>query len=415
MFGQLRKILGSLATFGVRPEDGDDLRTAKTIWCVCMWFAIPPSWVMYGIFRAFHWPAYETWWLAASLFFSGQLLYFSILRRGIEWFGLASQFFLVAASLTAAATQGGLLGFGGIVFLGLMGPLYALAFPKTSRAVYLMALYLAGIGAIAAFQPKLEPGAVLPASANLWLFAITYMVTASFAFVGLLFFVHQRTEALRRLAAEQQRSERLLLNILPAEIATILKQENRVIADQYEGASVLFADVVGFTPMSAQMTAVEVVELLNEIFSHFDELVDRYGLEKIKTIGDCYMVASGIPSPRPDHAHALVSMALDIRNLVETSMFGGGRRLKFRIGINSGPVVAGVIGRKKFIYDLWGDAVNTASRMESHGVGGAIQITRSTYELIKNEFDCLSMSPVLVKGKGEMEVWHVRGRLPRPS
>jgi len=125
------------------------------------------------------------------------------------------------------------------------------------------------------------------------------------------------------------------------------------------------------------------------------------------------MVASGIPSPRPDHAQALVSMALDIRDLMETRVFVGERRLKFRIGINSGPVVAGVIGRKKFIYDLWGDAVNTASRMESHGVGGAIQITRSTYDLIKDDFDCLPMSPVQVKGKGEMEVWHVRGRADR--
>jgi guanylate cyclase len=406
-------VFRSLAEFGVRPEDGDDIRAAKVIWCVCMWFALPSCWIMVAVCHAFHWRTYGTFWLASGIFYAALVVLFVAIRRGIEWIGLASQIYLIVASLTFAVTQGGLLQSGGVVFMGLIGPLYALAFPKTSRATYMMVLYLIGVGLAAILQPTLHPATVLTASANLWLFVATYSVMGAFTFIALLFFVTQRTAALRRLEVEQERSERLLLNILPGEVATILKQENRVIANQYEGASVLFADVVGFTPMSAQMTAVQVVELLNEVFSHLDGLVDRYGLEKIKTIGDCYMVASGIPKPRIDHAQALVSMALDIRDLVETRVFVGERRLSFRIGINSGPVVAGVIGRKKFSYDLWGDAVNTASRMESHGVGGAIQITRSTYDLIKDDFDCLPLSPVQVKGKGEMEVWHVRGRVVR--
>jgi guanylate cyclase len=166
--------------------------------------------------------------------------------------------------------------------------------------------------------------------------------------------------------------------------------------------------VVNFTPLSAQMTPVEVVELLNEAFSLFDTLAEQHGLEKIKTIGDCYMVAAGVPRPRPDHAHALVSMALQMQKYTQTHDILS-RRLAFRIGINSGPVVAGVIGRKKFIYDLWGDVVNTASRMESQGVGGAIQVTRATYELIKDDFVCEPRGTVTVKGKGEMEVWLVLG------
>jgi guanylate cyclase len=206
----------------------------------------------------------------------------------------------------------------------------------------------------------------------------------------------------------QEQSDHLLLNILPREIADILRSENRVIADAFEEASILFADVVNFTPLSASMSPVELVNLLNEVFSHFDLLAEKHKLEKIKTIGDCYMVASGIPRARADHAQAVAYMALDILDYVKDRSFNG-HTLAFRIGINSGPVIAGVIGQKKFAYDLWGDAVNTASRMESHGLSNVIQITRSTYELIQDEFICEPQKPVFVKGKGEMEVWYVLG------
>ena len=189
----------------------------------------------------------------------------------------------------------------------------------------------------------------------------------------------------------------------------MLKREQRTIATHHAAASILFADVVNFTPMAAAMTPLELVDLLNEVFHCFDGLVDRYGVEKIKTIGDCYMVAAGVPAERPDHASALAGLALDMQAAIDSRTFGG-RRLAFRIGINSGPVVAGVIGRKKFIYDLWGETVNLASRMESHGQSGAIQITRGTYELIKDAFDCRSQGPIMVKGAGHTEIWHVLGR-----
>ena len=233
--------------------------------------------------------------------------------------------------------------------------------------------------------------------------------------VGLIFFVyviaHHAHKAVYisedNLNKEQQKSERLLLNILPKEIAAILKDEDRIIADHHKGASILFADVVNFTPMSANMAPIELVELLNEVFTHLDVLVEKYGLEKIKTIGDCYMVAAGVPRARVDHAHAITSMALNMRDSISKKEFNG-KRLTFRIGINSGPVVAGVIGQKKFIYDLWGDAVNTASRMESHGSSGVIQITEATYHLIKDSFICEPKGSIDVKGKGMMKVWHVK-------
>jgi len=167
--------------------------------------------------------------------------------------------------------------------------------------------------------------------------------------------------------------------------------------------------VVEFTPMAATMTPLQLVDLLNEVFQCFDGLVDKYDLEKIKTIGDCYMVASGVPRTRLDHATALVDLALEMQAAVAERKFGG-QLLSFRIGINSGPVVAGVIGRKKFIYDLWGEAVNLASRMESQGRRRCIQVTSNTHELIRDAFDCTSLGRIEVKGAGTMEVWHVIGR-----
>ena len=213
-------------------------------------------------------------------------------------------------------------------------------------------------------------------------------------------------------AAEEQRekAQALLLNILPEQIAILLEDEIRIIADQYEQVSILFADVVDFTPFSAGLTPLELVEMLNEIFSHIDSLVEKYGLEKIKTIGDCYMAAAGVPRPRADHAKILAQLAVDIRCYINSSIFHG-RGIAVRIGINSGPVVAGVIGSKKFAYDLWGDAVNIASRMESSGSAGLIQVTQSTYELIKDDYNCAALGAVHVKGKGDIQVWNIVGKL----
>jgi len=216
------------------------------------------------------------------------------------------------------------------------------------------------------------------------------------------------------LRGERERSEELLLNILPKEVVAVLKNQPRIIADHFTGATILFADVVNFTPISARLSPTELVDLLNEVFSHFDALVEKYGVEKIKTIGDCYMVASGVPRPRSDHAHVLTRLALEMRDFVNQREFYGDK-LSLRIGLNSGPVVAGVIGRKKFIYDLWGDAVNTASRMESHGSSGVIQITRATYDLIKDRFRCEYLGALEIKGKGAMDVWQVCGDLLRPE
>jgi adenylate cyclase len=223
--------------------------------------------------------------------------------------------------------------------------------------------------------------------------------------VLLHYFVGQKELAYRLLRVEQERSEDLLLNILPPEIAARLKGGEQTIADHYPSVSILFADLVGFTPLTNVLSPNEMVELLNEIYSHFDSLIEKYGVEKIRTIGDNYMIASGLPRPRPDHAQSLANLALEMNTYIASLDPVAGHHLSFRMGINSGSVIAGVIGRKKFAYDVWGDAVNIASRMESQGVPGKIQITRNTYGLLKDDFVCELVGSIDVKGIGQMETW----------
>ncbi|HVY70414.1 MAG TPA: adenylate/guanylate cyclase domain-containing protein, partial [Verrucomicrobiae bacterium] len=214
-----------------------------------------------------------------------------------------------------------------------------------------------------------------------------------------------------QIQAEQARSERLLLNILPAPIADRLKHGEDTIVDSFTEVTVLFADLVGFTQLSTRLTKEELVQSLNEIFSAFDRLAERHGLEKIKTIGDAYMVAGGLPQPRPDHAEAIAEMAMDMQNEIARYNAARGTQLSIRVGINTGPVVAGIIGKYKFIYDLWGDTVNTASRMESHGFPGTIQVTAVTHEKLRDKYRFADRGSVEVKGKGGMRTHWLLGKI----
>ncbi|HEY4057949.1 MAG TPA: adenylate/guanylate cyclase domain-containing protein [Kofleriaceae bacterium] len=209
---------------------------------------------------------------------------------------------------------------------------------------------------------------------------------------------------------ERARSEQLLLNVLPAPIGQRLKRGEAPIADSFPDVTILFSDIVGFTELSARLPAASVVEILNEIFSQFDALADKHGVEKIKTIGDAYLAVAGIPIPREDHAQAMAEMALDMLRVQHEFAKRHDLPLEMRIGVNSGPVVAGVIGKHKFTYDLWGDAVNVASRMESHGLAGRIQITEATYTKLGDRYVTEPRGSVDVKGKGPMASWWLLGR-----
>lgn len=220
----------------------------------------------------------------------------------------------------------------------------------------------------------------------------------------------QEQAYLKRLQEEQEKSERLLLSILPKSVAEQLKQNSSTIADTFPEATVLFADIVGFTQLSTQRSAIEIVSLLNKIFSAFDQLADLHGLEKIKTIGDAYMVVGGLPTPNELHAAAIASMALDMQLAIDDFNQETGESFKIRIGISTGPVVAGVIGTRKFIYDLWGDTVNMASRMESQGLAGCIQVTTSTYDRLFDKYWFEERGAIEVRGKGEMVTYWLKGK-----
>ncbi len=220
----------------------------------------------------------------------------------------------------------------------------------------------------------------------------------------------QEQAYLKQLQAEQEKSERLLLSILPGPVAEQLKQTQSTIAESFAEATVLFADIVDFTFISTHRSPIEMVNLLNHIFSAFDSLAEQHQLEKIKTIGDAYMAVGGIPTHRADHAEAIAEMALDMQGAIAKFNRETGESFSIRIGISTGPVVAGVIGTKKFIYDLWGDTVNTASRMESQGIPGEIQVTDGTYECLKGKYLFEERGTIPVKGKGEMRTFLLKGK-----
>ena len=209
----------------------------------------------------------------------------------------------------------------------------------------------------------------------------------------------------RAMEEEKERYEKLLLNILPQPIAMRMKAEEYLIADDVDECSILFADIVGFTSLAEKMGAAQIVELLNKVFSHFDDECEKLGLEKIKTIGDNYMAACGVPTENPLHAELAVEMGFRMLDFVDSLDPVMGSKLAMRIGVHSGSVVAGVIGKKKFVFDLWGDAVNTAQRMESHGVAGRINISKDTAKLVSKRFEVVSLGLKEIKGKGLMEIF----------
>jgi adenylate cyclase len=300
---------------------------------------------------------------------------------------------------------GGLDESSSVILWALFVPLGAVAFDRPGRAWPWFAAFVATTVLAVALSEVVRPdGADLPEGFVRTFDVLNIIVVSLVAMILLITFARGRDTA-------QARVEALLLNVLPAEIAQRLQSDPNSIADHFDDASILFADVVDFTPLSGRLDARQVVGLLDRLFTSFDELVDRYEVEKIKTIGDCYMVAAGVPSQRPDHAQALAGLALEMRECAKNCLpEGGEHNLRLRIGISSGPVVAGVIGRRRFLYDLWGDTVNMASRMESHGTPDGIQITRSTWELLRDDFVIEPIGLVDVKGKGAVETWRLVGQ-----
>jgi adenylate cyclase len=245
----------------------------------------------------------------------------------------------------------------------------------------------------------------IPAPIKDTFFLMNIMGVACILYAVMFYFQSQKERTLLELGFEQARSEKLLLNILPKSIANRLKNNDMRIADSHEEVTILFADIVGFTKMTTSMPPAELVDLLSQIFSRFDALADKLGLEKIKTIGDGYMVIGGAPAARVDHASVIAKLALEMQKDLTNFNAQTGNALEMRIGISTGPVVAGVIGTSKFAYDIWGDPVNMASRMEKTGVPGKIQVSDVTYQLLKDDYQLKSRGLIEIKGKGEVNTY----------
>lgn len=343
----------------------------------------------------------------AIFIFSAACLILWLPQLWLPVFSIAVIAIMPMVLLTTVFSGGFQSGLEAIVWM-LQIPIAASLFIGPRFTIVALITYIAGIIAAALLEPFAQSIAPEIALGTRMQIAANNMIMMGILATAAGLYLVRQVDYFRR------RADNLLLNILPGPIALRLKESSETIADAYGEVTVLFADIVGSTPLFSQLDPVEAVDWLNEVFTMFDRLVEKYDLEKIRTIGDSYMAASGVPTPRADHAQAMALFALELIHRLEEMPARHGTRLSFRVGINSGPLVAGVIGRSKFQYDLWGDTVNVASRMESHGVAGKIQVTSATHELLKDDFECVNRGEVQIKGKGNMETWFVVAPKDRP-
>jgi adenylate cyclase len=403
-----QRVRERLARIGIDPGDDEDLRARKSLLVLISVVILPIAALWGALYLSF-----------GSLVGIVPLVYMAVLFAAIVVFARTRNFAMLLkvnqvdillAPTLSMIPLGGFLGAGGVGLWGILAPLGALVFSEVRSATRWYLAYVVVFltsGFLGEILGPIPPA--IPRSFTTTMLALNIAVGGAIVFMLLAVFAQERRDALAALRLEQAKSEGLLLNILPRSIAERLKASSQPIADQLSSASILFADVVDFTPLAERLPPAEVVGILDHLFTNFDALAERYGLEKIKTIGDSYMAAAGVPEPRPDHARAIALMALDMLDTMSSNTDISGLGLELRVGINSGPVVAGVIGRKRFSYDLWGDAVNTASRMESQGTPGRIQISSATHELLGDEFEFESRGMIAVKGKGELETWFLTG------
>ena len=411
--GRIPAWMDRLASIGALPDDPPDVRVRKAaqVLTASLVSALAVGWDAIYLSKGLWWPAGITMaFQAASI--TG-IAYFHFTKR-FDGFRSSQITMALLLPLALQLILGGFVAASGVILWASISPLGALMVIGTERARPWFYAFAAELALAAALDPHLHSKAsVLGHAVIITLFALNFWGVSLTGFLMARYFVRGREAALdaldrehRALTLEQAKSERLLLNVLPEVIAVRLKESNEIIADGFDDVTVLFADIAGFTPLAARLTPEELVRMLDGLFSEFDAIAARHGLEKIKTIGDAYMVAGGLPVPRADHAEAVVNMALEMRETVGRVSSGS---LSVRIGIDSGPVVAGVIGRTKFIYDLWGDTVNTASRMESHGVPGQVQLTSRAADAVRERYDVASRGMIDVKGKGPMETFFLVG------
>ena len=403
-----------IGAIGARPDDRPDERRRLVLTNQGAVLAAASS-VLFGLAFALYAPCLEVLAEANGVVLAFDLLALALSQRGLRT--LAKAFVLIPnhGLIVLASIDAGLdAGFHYYFFL--FAAFSYLLFSYRERVLrtgfVLLTLGCAAIVGRAAplgsGHPELSPMVVRAVGVTSGILVILTLVLV------VEIFASDTVSAEERLAEEHGRSERLLLNILPAPISARLKANEEAIADGFADVTVLFADLVGFTELSQKLTPRALVAMLNRVFSSFDDLAEELGMEKIKTIGDCYMVVAGLPEPRPGHVEATARMALGIRAALDRVNKEAGYGLRLRIGMHTGPVIAGVIGKRKFIYDVWGDTVNTASRMESSGSPDEIQVTQAVHDRLVGAFSFTPRGRIKAKGLGEMETYFLTGELAAP-
>ena len=402
--------LRRLTELGSLPSDSEEFRLRKSVLVLssslmatlaCIWVG---TYAVLGL------------WLSAAIPFVYQLasalsIYTFARTRHFHLFRVSQLLMSLLFPFALQWSLGGFAASSGVALWAFACPVGALLFIGTRQAVPWFLAFVALTAVSGLIDPALADGAPeIPEGIVVSFFVLNVLGVCTTAYVLLQYFVRARERALAELEVERAKSERLLLNVLPASVAGRLKESDATIADGFGAATVLFADIVGFTPLAQELAPADTVALLDSVFAGWDGLAARHGVEKIKTIGDAYMVAAGLPEERADHAEAIAEMALEMGGEAERCAGESSRSLEVRIGIDSGPVVAGVIGRAKFTYDLWGDTVNTASRMETHGIPGSIQVTERAYERLRERYELHRRGTIEVKGKGPMTTYLLLGR-----
>jgi adenylate cyclase len=410
--------VGRLAGLGVQPTDTSQERAAKT--------ALTLAALLLGSFAGAWTLVYFLNGLTAAWLVT--LVYQVCLMLALRHFAVTKRFpafrrislsLHLVAPIAVQVALGGFHPSSGVALWSLVAPLGALlAYGYRESVGWFVAYVLLVGGSVAADAWEITSGVHVPTVAVVIFFVANICGVSAVVYLLVRYFVRERERAIRVLAeqhsllvAEQRRSEGLLLNILPAPVAERLKQGDGIIADRLPDVSVLFADIVDFTALSERWPPEKIVDMLNGLFTAFDELADLWGLERIKTIGDAYMVAGGLHVWQPEHATTIAHMAFAMQREAQRQRTTAGFALDLRIGIAIGPVVAGVIGRRKFAYDMWGDTVNMASRMESTGTAGSIQVTGAVYERLRADFCFEQRQGVKIKGKGKTTTYILLGEL----
>jgi class 3 adenylate cyclase len=412
-----------LRTGGIEPGDSEEQRLNKSLLMFATGLVSLTSMLWVAIYWALGPLISSTPPLVFELVLIGNLLVY-IATRNFDYFRVTQLALFLFGPFAMQWGMGTFIDSSGIVLWGLLAPVGAiLCFGvRESIAWFFAWVFMTVMSGVFDFllAPPINAHApfAVPIRTAVVFFALNFIAVATIIYLLLRYSIQEKQKIQARLQvahaaleAEQERSERLLLNILPSPVAERLKVSNQPIADGFADVTVMFADIVDFTRIAAHMAPDAVFAMLNQVFSAFDELAERYGLERIKTIGDAYMVAGGLNESHSRHSMAIADMALAMRDQLRDFKVNGAP-LQVRIGIGTGPVVAGVVGKKKFIYDVWGDTVNIASRITGEGAPGMIQCDEHTYERLRDEFEFQPPQVLYLKGKGDTTVHRLVGRKP---